>query len=484
MEAIPLIERAIGLINNKHFSQVDLLCRNACQPRDPTIQFLQSIIIILQPDLISVPEHRQRSFALATACAAQHEPLGMFLLGVHLQRGIGVSKDASLAFQQYRNGAAYGCAPAIDLLGRAYIKGLGTPRDREKGASLCKRAADIGRGDAWTALAALHATLERSLVMHWKAITSQVPGDLTHDRDYSMAQFGTKLRKLVARTDGPRRVSDLISECVVQATRNCSYAEHLLARLDDDRARGDVVLVAGIQASDSNQPPYQQHRVHGHVLRLTSTFFDNYGKYEAPGVNTFTMHNCCDATVARLCAYLYTGRVTFASPDDALTLLRPAQYFVFDSLVQACSVYLTPRVCATNVLAVLELAECGLCQKLHECATRELCENLDLVAGTPAFKRLGRGDLESILQKRGMSCSDHKLGAILAWAGTDATRVCHAAGLIRASVDLDAVTSGAWAAAMSRPVLRNCSDAALLLLLANAMSRALHGTRKRKAPCA
>jgi uncharacterized protein len=84
--------------------------------------------------------------------AEQGNPAAQFLMGTLFDQGMGVEKNAALAFEWYLKGATQGYANAQNALGACYSKGEVVPKDDELAVFWFLKSAQQGNADAQVGL--------------------------------------------------------------------------------------------------------------------------------------------------------------------------------------------------------------------------------------------------------------------------------------------------------------------------------------------
>eukprot|EP00058_Branchiostoma_floridae_P008790 XP_002594278.1 hypothetical protein BRAFLDRAFT_65132 [Branchiostoma floridae] len=131
-----------------------------------------------------------------------------------------------------------------------------------------------------------------------------------------------------------------------------------------------------------------------------------------------TIHEVSTSTVQLLVDYAYTSKVTITE-DNAVELLEGANFFQIQPVFDACTKFLSERLCAENCLKMLALGGLlapDLEKKALPCATKEF----EAVTKTPEFLCLRKEQLITLISSDDLNASEETVyTAVMAWINHD-----------------------------------------------------------------
>lgn len=347
--------QAAILFNTEKYADCVAMCRTGVAAGDAKAQHWLGWCYY---DGYGVETDQQEAVRLAKLAAAQHEPLGLQLLGYCHQDGAGgLAEDETKAVELYRQSAASGCAAGQTSLGYMFEIGMGVPKDSAEAARLYGLAASQGHGLGLCNAGATAAAEPEQMELFFQAATA--PKDRIHN---SLRKKGLKncAKRAHHLTDPDhagrhpqfiRGIQLCVDDAVAKANAESSHATATLAALnqlrnEDHDASSPAYPDVTLQAGDTH------HRCNRLLLMATSGFFRTLfeGNFKDSKAPTVVLQDCEPPLAERLVTFMHEGKAAFASVEDATAVLEKAQYYQIDTLVATCTRYLTPRVGAYNSL--------------------------------------------------------------------------------------------------------------------------------------
>ena len=474
---------AITLYNTEQDEDCVAVCRTGVEAGDARAQYLLGRCYYHGS---GVDEDEPEAVRLVKLATAQHEPLGLHFLGDCHQHGVGgLAKDETKAAALYRQAAAYGCAEGQTNWGYMLDTGMGVPKDRAEAVRLYGLAASQGHGQGHgqgLLNAGATATEEpEKMARFFQAATAAKDQIENYRRKQSIkycAQTAHRLTDPNHTGRHPQFIHSIrlcVDAAVAEANAASSHATATLAALgqlrnEDHDASSPACSDVTLQAGDTDL------RCNRLILMASSGFFRTLfeGNFEDSKAPTVVLQDCAPPLAERLVAFIYEGLAEFASVEDATMVLEKAQYYQIDTLVAACTRYLTPRVGAYTSLLVEAVAQGPLCAPLLEAAAQCTARDFDLASAGPVFLGSSFEALATLLGKDAIHASDEDavLDAVLRWVGHDQQARGQQLEALLDLVNLDAVSKETLAEASKSPVVRG-SNMAVVVKLMDAVTAAL-----------
>jgi len=173
-----------------------------------------------------------------TEAARKGDVQAQFLLGQHLERGQGVSKNLAQAFYWFEKAALQSWPQAMGAVGVAYLRGLGVAKDAKRALAWLQKGADLGDARAQWNLSAMYASGSGGLARDLKL--AFVWCQRAAEQGFVAAQ--SNLGALYALADNPAQAAACWQKAATQgdaeATYNLAlaYAKGAGVQQDADRA--------------------------------------------------------------------------------------------------------------------------------------------------------------------------------------------------------------------------------------------------------